>query len=379
MRFKTGSALLVASATFVAAAAAHADTFSYAVGWPPNSAPTLMIESYAEAVDGYSDGEITVRVFPLSLLSFAEINAGIRDGIGDLATNLTPYFPSEYPNYNMLSEFSELVELEEFAGPLSSLAFMGAINEYTMLNCPACQEEFAAQNQVLVGGNSTTGYILQCMEPVETMADLEGLRVRAAGAYWARWAESMNAVPVSMSINETLEGLNQGVVDCTASSAADFMNFGFIDVVQHVHVGLPGALFIGSQTMNKDSWMGLSDEGRTAIMRGHAYLSAGLSWVYLQEGLVAQERAGELGISFGAASDQLVSANRAFIEEDLQAISEIYAERFGITNGPEALEELRGLLAKWVELTDGITSHEELTQVFWDELYSRIDVSTYGQ
>ncbi len=112
-----------------------------------------------------------------------------------------------------------------------------------MNDCPACMDEMSAQNQVYLGASSTTSYVLQCAVPLGSTTDLEGKRIRAAGAYWARWAETVGAVPVSMSINETLEGLSQGVVDCTMSNTADFVNFGFIDVVKHVYVGAPGAQF----------------------------------------------------------------------------------------------------------------------------------------
>ena len=57
-----------------------------------------MLEDYAKAIEEYTNGDVTMRVFPLSLLSFAEVNAGVRDGIADAAANLTAYFPAEVPN-----------------------------------------------------------------------------------------------------------------------------------------------------------------------------------------------------------------------------------------------------------------------------------------
>ena len=239
-----------------------ADDFNYAGGWPPNAAPTKAIEDFAVAVGEYSGGDVNIKVFPLSLLSFAESNEGLRDGIADLSVILTPYFPSEFPNMNMLSEFSQLAELDEFSGELASAAYAGATTEHVMTNCPDCQKEVSAQNQVFLGAASTTSYVLQCVVPLETIADLQGKRIRTAGAFWSRWAETVGAVPVSMSINETLEGLNQGVIDCTASNTADFVNFSFIDVVKYVYVGLPGAQFVAPSMMNKDSWNGLPTTAR---------------------------------------------------------------------------------------------------------------------
>lgn len=375
----TVKTLVTGASMLAVAGAAQAADLSFAGGWPPNSAPTAKIEDYAKAVEDYSDGEVSVRVFPLSLLSFGEINAGLRDGIADVAGNLLAYFPAEYPTLNMLAEFSELVELEEYAGELSSLAFTGAIMDYVMNDCPACMDEMSAQNQVYLGASSTTSYALQCAVPLTSAADLEGKRLRAAGAYWTRWAESVGATPVSISINETLEGLSQGVVDCTMSNTADFVNFGFIDVVDHVYIGAPGGQFNVPFTMNKDTWNGLSDDNKQAMMRAHAKLAADIAWVYVEEGRAGRERAPDMGIEYGSAPEDIVEMNREFIQQDKEAIGEIYNERFGIESGSEAAVALTEGLAKWSELTKDVSSGEELAEIYWNEIFSEIDVASYGK
>jgi TRAP-type transport system periplasmic protein len=376
---KSLKAILAGATMLSLAGAANAADLSFAGGWPPNSAPTATLEKFATAVGELTNGEVSVRVFPLSLLSFAEANAGVRDGIADMTANLMAYFPAEFANFNMLAEFSELVELEEFAGELSSTAFAGAITEYVFQNCPACLGEIDGQNQVYLGASSTTSYVLQCVVPLNTVADLQGKRIRTAGAYWARWAESVGATPVSMSVNETLEGLNQGVVDCTASNTADFVNFGFIDVVKYVYLGLPGAQFNVPFTMNKDSWNGLSDDNKAAMLRAHAKLIADIAWVYIEEARAGRERAPSLGIAYEEASPELVALNREFISKDKEDVARIYAERFNITTGAEAAAALTEGLTKWTELTRNVASADELAEIYWNEIYSKIDVATYGK
>lgn len=377
---KTALKGILAGASMMAVAStAQAQDLTFAGGWPPGSSPTKVLEDYAAAIEEYTDGDVTMRVFPLSLLSFSEVNAGVRDGIADAAANLTAYFPAEYPNLNMLSEFSELVELEEFSGELSSTAFAGAITEYVMLNCPECQEEVSAQNQVYLGAASTTSYVLQCVVPLSSTADLEGKRIRAAGAYWARWAETVGAVPVSMSINETLEGLNQGVVDCTASNTADFVNFSFIDVVKYVYVGLPGAQFNVPFVMNQGAWNSLSDDSKREVLRANAKLIADITWVYIEEGRAGKERAPDMGIEYVDAADDLVQMNRDFIATDKDEIASIYKERFGIETGATASDALTELMTKWTDLTKDIDGDEALAALYYDEIFSKVDVSSYGK
>lgn len=371
--------LFVSASLLTMAPAVHADQLSFAGGWPPGAAPNTVLENYGKAIGENSGGDLTMRLFPLSLLNFKEANAGLRDGLADMAVILTPYFPADFPNLNMVSEFSELVELPEFAGELSSAALAGAITEFVMLNCPDCLAEAAAQNQVYMGASMSTSYVMQCAVPITSPEELKGVRIRAAGAYWARWAETVGAVPVSMSINETFEALNQGVLDCTASNTADFMNYSFVDVVKYVYVGLPGGQFTIPAMINKDRWNGLSDEGKTAIMDANAKLAADMTWVYVDDGRIGKAEAAKRGIEYGPASDSLLEMNRAFIAKDVLKIASIYEERFGLTTGVAASEAIRDLLVRWTELTANVDSPEALAEIYRAEIYSKIDVASYGK
>lgn len=372
-------ALLAGGAMIAMAASAQAaDELSYAGGWPPNSGPTGALENYAKSVGENSGGELTMKVYPLSLMSFAESNEGLRDGLADLSTILTPYFSAEFPTLNMISEFSTLMELDGFSGDRSSMAFAGAVSEYVLLHCPACQKEVAAQNQIYMGAGSTTSYTLQCVVPVTSPEELKGKRVRAGGAYWARWAEAMGAVPVSISINETFEALSQGVLDCTASNPAELVNFSFIDVVKHVYTGLPGGQFTVPTMMNLDRWHGLSSADKAALMKSNASLAAEMTWVYFDEANKGMSDSQARGIEVTAASDDLISMNRAFIEKDLNAIVSSYRDKFGVQNGEEAIAEMRDLAARWTKLIEGVESVDELTELYWTEIYSKIDVESYG-
>ncbi|WP_069298621.1 C4-dicarboxylate TRAP transporter substrate-binding protein [Neptunicoccus sediminis] len=371
--------VLAGASLLALAPAVQADQLSFAGGWPPNSKPTAVLEAYAEAIEENSGGELTMRVFPLSLLSFAEGNAGLRDGLADTAAILTPYFPAEFPNLNMISEFSQLVELEEFSGETSSAAFAGALTEYVMLNCPDCLSETAKQNQVYLGAAMTTSYALQCVVPLNSPEDLKGKRIRTAGAYWSRWAETVGAVPVSMSVNETFEALNQGVLDCTASNTADFVNFSFIEVVKYLYTGLPGGQFTVPTMMNKDRWNGLSDSGKSAVMKASAKLASEMTWVYLEEARAGKAKSPELGIEYGPASDALVAMNRDFIANDVKNVATVYKDRFSLENGDAAAEKLRELLGRWTELTADVDSADALTEIYWNEIYSKIDLSSYGK
>ena len=373
-------ALLGAAAAAVfGAGVAEAKQLRFAIGWPPNSIAHDAVETYASVAEEASGGELTVRVFPLSLLNFMEATSGVRDGIADITTILTPYFLAEFPRSNLLSELAALIELQEDAGPKAPMAFVGAITEYHMLHCPACVEEYAAQNHVYTAGASSPSYIFQCVTPIRTSEDLVGKRIRTGGAFWARWIQEMGATPVTLSANETFEALSQGVVDCTTNSASDLSNFSFIDVVSHLQLDVPGSIFASSiSSMNRDTWRSLTPDQRTAAMRAGAALASHMTWNYWEEGIRNVERSRERGIEVLSASDELLAKSREFIARDLDGIVDLYKTRNGIADAQEVADAMRELVAKWTPLVADVETADELAEIYWNEIHSKIDVNSYG-
>lgn len=378
----TAFAALGAAALMAAAGApAEATQLRFAVGSPPNSLGDNAANYFAEKLNEFSGGDMTAKVYPLSLLNLMESNTGLRDGIADVATVLWPYFLAEYPETNLATELAALSELLDGEKMQNTLAYLGAVSEYVALHCPECRAETKAQNQVFLAGLGTSAYILQCMKPVTTVDDMQGLRVRAGGAWWTRWANAMGATPVSMSINETFEGLSQGVLDCTASNPAELTQFGFIDAVKHITTGVPGSSFaFGMGQMNLDTWNSLSNEERTEVLHAASYLSGSGIMAYFDDGRVnVEEKAPARGIEIVEASPELIAKSRAWIESDLGSLAASYEERFGIKETDAKIATLRKLIEEWVPRMEGVKTKDDLAAVLWENVQSKIDVATYGQ
>src|SRR5690554_3429151 len=213
---------------------AQATEMRYATGYPPNSIGSVAAERYAEAVSEHSGGELTAKVFPMTLLNFMEMSDGLRDGLADAGAVLLTYASTEYPRANLVGEASMLLELTDLEQHRAGMAFGGAMAEYMFNHCESCLDEFTAQNQVYAGGGASTRYMLLCNKPVTTVDDLQGKRLRHGGANWSRWAEAMGASPISMSVNEVYEGISQGVLDCTIQSSPELTIFKMLEVVSHI-------------------------------------------------------------------------------------------------------------------------------------------------
>ena len=255
------------------------------------------------------------------------------------------------------------------------------MSEFIFLNCPQCVAEFAQQKQVFLGSAATPPYSLLCRDEVSSLADLKGKCLRTSGAQWARWAESVGANPITMSVNEIYEGLSQGVVDCSVQSTPELSVFRLFEVIDSITLNYPGGVFggVGASNINLDTWRNLDDEQRQALLRAAAGLSAHFSWGYETAGVENEATAKEQGISIIQPDSAMREDNVAFIKQDMKAIAKAYEKQYGIEDGAAMIETFQDLLKKWDGLIDGVESGDELAEIYWQEVFSKVDASSYAQ
>lgn len=355
-------------------------TLNYAYGFPPESDADKAAHTYAAAVEEFSGGALKMDVYPMSLLSFLETADGIRDGIADIGWAVPAYAPTLFPSTNMLAELNMQTL---FAGRSHSLnlAYAGAMGEYVMLHCDSCQAEYTAHNQLYTGFAASPTYGMQCVAPVTTMDDLKGKRLRVAGAQWARWAAAVGATSVSLPLNEIFEGLSQGVIDCVITSTPELTNMGLVDVVKAIEMNIPGGTFASNAmaNVNLDVWNELSEDERLAMLKAAARYSADVTWRYEMADREARETAKNAGIEIVTADPALLEFTKSFAQSDaVDTIGPNYAEKYGLTNSAEMITEFLTVLEKWVGLTASVDSVEQLESIYWDEVYSKLDLAGYG-
>ncbi|MAM72909.1 C4-dicarboxylate TRAP transporter substrate-binding protein [uncultured Tistrella sp.] len=368
------------AALTMTATTASADQLRFAIGHPPASFLVKAGETMAKTMAAETGDAVTIKVFPMSLLSMAETSGGLRDGLADIGTVMSTYFPAEFPHTNLLLEASMMLStLPEDPTGVEAQAYSAAMAEYILTKCPECNAEFAKQNQVYTAAAGTPGYALNCTKPVVTMDDLKGARLRIGGANWAGWSEAVGAAPVTMSGNEMLEALSQGVLDCIILSVPDVQNFGMGESVKHITMGAPGGVYVASMAqVNRDAWQDLSPEARTALLKAAALGSAEASLAYENNQADILEKVKAKGVQVHQADPAVVEATRSFVEGYLKAMPATYQQRYGVTRGEEILTDFRTILIKWVGLARTAKTREDLARLYWDEIYSKVDVNTHG-
>ena len=371
----------VVASMALGAASANARDLRYAMGFPSGSDSDKAGQEYAAALKKATNGQLNVKVYPLSLLNFAETSAGLRDGIADVGYLLAPYFPAEYPHFNLLAESSmQLLTMDDRVRGKEGMAYVGALSEFVFTKCPECMNEFAKQNQVFTGAAGSSPYYLNCSKPVRSEAELKGKRLRVAGSHWSRWARAMGAQPVTMSSNEALEALKQGVVDCVIVSLPELTNLGLIEGVTDVTLQVPGGIFAGTaiSQVNTKVWRSLTKEQRQAMLRAGTVMPAYVPYVYHQREKDVIELVKKRGGRVHQADPALLQKTKDFAAQDMKTIVEFFAKTHGVKRGEELLTQFRPVLEKWVGLVQNVDSREKLADLYWNEIFSKVDANTYG-
>jgi TRAP-type C4-dicarboxylate transport system substrate-binding protein len=372
-----GAAALGLAMATAAPTDASAKTLKSAVGLPTSSAQYFAHQRLADYVAEHSD--LKIRVYSMSLLNLKETPPGIRDGIADMGFVLPPYFPAEYANFNLASDLSMLsTSGRQVESPGAAMG--GAIMEYAFFNCPDCQKEFDQQNQIYLGSGASPAYILLCSTPVKTLEDIKGKKYRSGAANFGRWAEYFGGIKVSLPANDTYEALGQGVIDCAMNSALELTNVSLFDVTKAITLRVPGGVYpVATNNVNKDVWQTLTREQREVFLKGSARAQADLTWKYYDGSNQNLEDAPGKGIEVFDPGPEIMEKYDEFVKADLEVIGTQFTRDYGVTNAKEKIAKMVELVEKWKTLTEGLENDPEgLAQVYWDEIFAKIDIDTYG-
>ena len=172
-----------------------------------------------------SDGALSATLLGPEVVSLGQMKDALQTELTQVGLLLPLYFPADFPNFLVPADVALVGERPHAMG--------AAMTEF-IVTCAPCQEEMKEFGAVFLGSGSTDIYHLVTTEPVRSMADLEGLRLRSGGKPWSRFAESFGASPVNLPVGETFEAMSQGTIDGTMTSLADLLSFRLVEVADYI-------------------------------------------------------------------------------------------------------------------------------------------------
>lgn len=221
----------------------------------PNVTPT---KRFMEEVTERTDGRVTWKThYSGSLIPSTEIAKAVKDGRIDAGILTSPYDPAGFPLYNVgYVPFPETNTI----GATRALRRMYEENDAMKAEADRNGVHFVLHT------GSTNASSLVSPEPIETMDDLDGMKVRVIGGL-ATGLSIGGANAMAIPVEETFEALERGVIDGLAgSSIASMVTYHTPDLAPETNF-LPTGHYSSSigMLLNKEIWDSLPDDIRDVM------------------------------------------------------------------------------------------------------------------
>lgn len=367
--------IIAAGALALMAGTAFSKTTIRASSWHPPKHPGVVggYVPFMDYVKQASKGDIDFKFWSGgALLGATDTLPGIRNDVADIGVLALTYFPAEFPYFQLISDLAMLSS--------NPPAVAAAVTELVTLHCEPCRKDFTDKGLVFTSSYSTTPYTLIAKTPLKTPADLQGKKFRSAGTVWDRWTQHVGGTSVNVSAAEMFEALDRGGVDVAVFSPSALQSYSLWDVAKY-DVMLPLGTYAAMSlfTMNQDFWKDLTDDQRRILLDGSAVGAIGVTFEYMNSDEAAMKLAAEHQVNILEPGQELLDQREAFVEKDLVQVAAIAKERYRINDAEKWIEQYRELLKKWdgiVEQTGG--DRQKLVKAMQDEIYAKIDPSSYG-
>lgn len=171
---------------------------------PQANVPKLVLDVWADKVEADSKGRIKIDRFPSMQLGGKppQLMDQAIDGVADIVWTVVGYTPGRYPTTELF-ELPFMVEDPRAASCAYSMMF----------------DEHMADGEfkdVKILGTWVHGPgMFHTSDPVETPADLKGMKIRGGSRLVNELLKLSGATPVGMPVPAVSEGLSKGVIDGT--------------------------------------------------------------------------------------------------------------------------------------------------------------------
>ncbi|MHA6344413.1 TRAP transporter substrate-binding protein DctP [Roseivivax sp. CAU 1761] len=369
MQGKTLNCTVAALAVGLAATPLQARELIYG-SWlgASNATNTEALEPYFEMVAEATDGAIEWKmVGGAQLANGPATPEAVGSNMMDAGLVMAPYQPRMLPATNLI--FSQSLLGTDY------LASVGAMNEMLMLGCPQCRDEYERNDAVGFAGYGSSPYLFMCRGDVQSIDDMQGLKVRASGG-GVNMTELVGATPVSMPPSEATSALERGTIDCVLGAVSWLTSYGYIDVTDTVvqaPMGMGGPPIM--MYVNRDVWEDMSPEEQQAHI-DHApdlvTMTTFDAQIAVDEAAVAAAK--ERGIAFveGGAPFDAAMQERDKMQYGLNAEN---AREAGVENPEAILDAYLAAFEKWKGIIDSEvgSDRDKFRDALWSEVYSKVD------
>ncbi|RPH45301.1 MAG: TRAP transporter substrate-binding protein [Burkholderiales bacterium] len=331
------AAALVGTGLF-AAGTASAQVVLTASSWlPPTHTLSQSQAKWCEEVAQATQSRVKCNILPKAVVAPPGTFDAVRDGLADLSYSVHGYTPGRY----VLTQMAELPFLGDSA-EANSVAYQRMYDKHLS---KAGNEHKGLK--VLTVFTHGPGIVFNTKKPLNSLADLQGLKFRVGGGMVNEIGKALGANITLKPAPESYELLSSGVMDGTWFPAESVESFKIDKVIKH-KTTFPGGLYNTSFAfvMNEGTWNKISKADQAAIEKLSGEAGARL----FGRGWDAVDRRANAFMQSAGVVNTL--ASKAFVDEirgktaplEQKWIADAKAK--GLTNAEQVLKEFRAEIAK---------------------------------
>ncbi|WP_375175748.1 TRAP transporter substrate-binding protein [Pseudooceanicola sp.] len=220
------------------------------------SVPRLVLDVWADKIEAESDGRIKIDRYPAMQLGGKppELVDQVMDGVADIIWTVTGYTPGRFPR----SEAFEM-PFTMTTGEATSRAYWQYAEKHML------DADFKDLKMIAVWVHGPG--LIHSKKPITTVADLNGVKLRAPTRVTNKMFTDMGATTVGMPVPAVTEALSKGVIDATVIPWEVTTALKVPELVEN-HTTFPGqglytTTFIFA--MNKQKYEALPDDLKAVI------------------------------------------------------------------------------------------------------------------
>jgi TRAP-type C4-dicarboxylate transport system substrate-binding protein len=344
MKFTLKSAMIGVMALGISAGAAMSQEvtlrFQHFIS-PKGSVPKFFMQPWADKILEESGGRLKIEIYPAMQLGGKPpaLYDQIRDGVIDGGWAIPAYTPGRFPE-------AEAFELP-FMTSMSAEASSKAAWDYT---AKYMGERFKDVHLIAVHVHGP-GVIHKKGDPITTVADFNGLKLRGPSRQANKLLEAVGATPVGMPVPAFPEALSKGIVDGGVIPWEIVPPLKVHELADsHTQIGGDRALYntYFIWAMNKDAYEALPDDLKAIIDANSGVEASGLAGLAMDTGDDAGEKVVmDRGNTVVTLDDGVVAELRA-IGDKLTAdwIAEVTEKGL---DGAAMVADAQALIAKYSE------------------------------
>lgn len=319
--------IIAAIAVLSFGTAASAEELKFANFTPPfHTINASVIEVLNAKLSAATDGDLTVRGYHGGELGAGPVEQYVRvlQGVTDIAWGLPGYTSSQFPK-TMIAELPGAIAVEAAGYEALWNAYEGNLTG-----------EFPGTVPLALWTSEPNIMIMKDHE-IRTPADLEGLKIRVAGATAADVAIALGATPVQMPISQVYNALQTGLIDGVFTGASTLSDFKLEEVANSYTIGAPLGRLVFYTVLSQAKYDSLSDSHKAAI---DAIAGAPLSKSAEDAWLVTADAA--LKAAREAGDNTMVDLSAAEIAVFSDALSDVVNAYVAKHDGAATLAAMRG-------------------------------------